>query len=173
MANKAGGALSVYLQTNIPVLLREFPRSGILNMVVDLAEEQGWPLEVVIAAMHDPIDFGGLPVPSDDGTVHYVPQDWARRLADHKGPSILFLDEIDKASPIMQSALLPVVQERMVGDLYLGDEVRIIATTNHSEEGSKKLSASLADSFVRVDWRPSVTEMAEAILETDKPELGC
>jgi hypothetical protein len=67
---------------------------------------------------------------------------------------IAFFDEISTAPPAVQSALLRVILERVVGDLRLPDEVRVLACANDasSTTGAWELTAPLANRFCHLEW---------------------
>jgi hypothetical protein len=110
----------------------------------------------VIASVHEPTDFSGLPVIGADPAVHGVPMappDWAVNLA-RAGHGLLFLDELSTAPPAVQAALLRLVLERRVGTLRLPPGVRIVAAANPRASAADgwELSAPLANRFVHLQW---------------------
>jgi hypothetical protein len=109
-------------------------------------------VEVVIASIREPSDFGGLPI-INDGDVILSPPVWAKRLAQ-AGRGILFLDEISTAPPAVQAALLRVVLDRVVGDLPLPPGVAVVAAANPPEQaaGGWDLAAPLANRFCHLAW---------------------
>jgi len=145
-------ALAVAVAVGAPVILWGAPGTGKTSVVQALAGSLGLHCEVVVASIHDPTDFAGLPVVSD-GTVSFAPPIWARRLAE-SGEGILFLDELTTAPPAVQAALLRVVLERSVGDLALPPEVRVVAAANPPEQAADgwDLSPPLANRFCHLDW---------------------
>jgi len=78
----------------------------------------------------------------------------------------LFLDELSTAAPSVQAALLRVPIERMVGDLPLPPEVRIVAAANRQNEatGTWDLSAPMANRFCHLGWDPSPAGIAEGFI---------
>ncbi|MGW2092981.1 AAA family ATPase [Promicromonospora sukumoe] len=150
-------ALTLAVAADVPVLLWGEPGIGKTSAITQLAESLGLPLTTVIASVHEPSDFNGLPVVGDDPArlgVPMAPPDWAVRLAD-AGRGLLFLDELSTAPPAVQAALLRVVLERQVGALRLPDGVRIVAAANPrgSAADGWELSAPLANRFVHLPWR--------------------
>ena len=151
-------AMQVLLTAEVPVLLWGDPGTGKTQTVESFAHQAGWHTESVIASLHDPTDFGGLPVRSDSG-VTFEPPAWARRVADHDGDCLVFFDEVNTATPATQNALMRVVLEGRVGELDLGAGVRFVAAANPPSQnsGAWDLSAPLANRFAHLDW-PVVLE---------------
>ncbi|MEU1168154.1 MoxR family ATPase, partial [Streptomyces sp. NPDC005921] len=125
-------ALTLAVAADLPVLLWGEPGIGKTAALTQLAETLELPLTTVIASVHEPSDFSGLPVVGDDPAVQGVPMappDWAIRLVK-AGRGLLFLDELSTAPPAVQAALLRLVLERRVGALRLPPGVRIVAAAN-------------------------------------------
>ena len=74
----------------------------------------------MIAPLHNPTDFGGLPVRTDSA-VTFEPPAWARRVAGRDGPSLVSFDETNTAAPAVQNAPMRVVLEGRVGESSLGE----------------------------------------------------
>lgn len=146
-------AFGVLLATGTPVLLWGDPGTGKTETVERFAVESGFHPETVIASLHDPTDFGGLPVVTDDG-VRFAPPVWANRVAAHDGPALVFFDEINTATPSTQNALMKVVLSGIVGELDLGGDVVFVAAANPPSQnsGAWDLSLPLANRFAHLDW---------------------
>ncbi|GIF08969.1 AAA family ATPase [Actinoplanes siamensis] len=149
-------ALTLAVAADLPVLLWGEPGIGKTAALTQLAATLDLPLTTVIASVHEPTDFSGLPVIGADPAVHGVPMappDWAVRLAN-SGRGLLFLDELSTAPPAVQAALLRLVLERRVGALTLPPGVRIVAAANPrgSAADGWELSAPLANRFVHLQW---------------------
>ncbi|WP_148668760.1 AAA family ATPase, partial [Streptomyces sp. WAC05950] len=135
-----------------------------------LATALGVPLETVIASVHEPSDFAGLPIVGDDPAttgVPMAPPDWAVRLA-RTGHGLLFFDELSSAPPAVQAALLRVVLERRVGSLELPASVRIVAAANPPASAADgwHLSPPLANRFVHLDWTHNPRTVARGMSGT-------
>ncbi len=127
-------ALALAVTANQPVLLWGEPGIGKSAGMEQLATALGVRLETVIASVHEPSDFAGLPIVGEDPAttgVPMAPPDWAVRLA-RTGHGLLFFDELSSAPPAVQAALLRVVLERRVGSLELPAAVRIVASTGRT-----------------------------------------
>lgn len=137
--------------TGIPVLLWGRPGVGKSSFIEALATDK-LAVTTLIASIHDPTDFSGLPV-LDNGQVKYAVPQWVNDFAA-TDDGILFLDELSTAPPSVQSALLRVVFERKVGFHPLPDGVRIVAAANPPDlmVGGWELSPPLRNRFVHLNW---------------------
>lgn len=149
-------ALTLSVAADLPVLLWGEPGIGKTAALTQLAEALDLPLTTVIASVHEPSDFSGLPVVGDDPAeqgVPMAPPDWAVRLV-RAGKGLLFLDELSTAPPAVQAALLRLVLERRIGALRLPPGVRIVAAANPRSSAADgwELSAPLANRFVHLQW---------------------
>ena len=159
-------AMQILLAVGVPVLLWGDPGTGKTATIERYATQMGWVMEPVIASLHDPTDFGGLPI-RNGNTVIYAPPEWAHRVAMREGVSLVFLDEVNTATSATQNALMRMVQEHRVGYLDLGDRVRFVAAANPVEHnsGAWDLSAPLANRFAHLDWPLRLTEWRSGYLE--------
>ncbi|MDL2081076.1 AAA family ATPase [Streptomyces sp. GXMU-J15] len=149
-------ALTLAVAADLPVLLWGEPGIGKTAALTQLADSLGLPLTTVIASVHEPTDFSGLPIVGDDPAVRGVPMappQWAVDLV-RAGRGLLFLDELSTATPAVQAALLRVVLERKVGALQLPPGVRIVAAANPRASAADgwELSPPLANRFVHLYW---------------------
>ncbi|WP_034091957.1 AAA family ATPase [Streptacidiphilus albus] len=149
-------ALTLAVAADLPVLLWGEPGIGKTAALTRLAEALDLPLTTVIASVHEPSDFSGLPVVGDDPAeqgVPMAPPDWAVRLV-RAGRGLLFLDELSTAPPAVQAALLRLVLERRIGALQLPPGVRIVAAANPRSSAADgwELSPPLANRFVHLQW---------------------
>lgn len=156
-------AVSIAAQTGIPVILWGDPGTGKTSFINTLGRAMRVPVEVVIASIREPSDFGGLPVVTN-GAVKLAPPSWAVRLSE-AGEGLLFLDEIAVAPPAVQVALLRVVLDKVVGDLPLPDKVAVVAAANPPERSSGwDLSPPLANRFIHIQWRLSVEDWCQGMI---------
>lgn len=155
-------------QTGIPVLLWGRPGVG-KSSFLEALDRPDFPVLTLIASIHDPTDFSGLPV-HHDGKVHYAVPEWVK-LFEGEGVGLLFLDELTTAPPSVQAALLRVVLERKVGFHALPPGVRIVAAANPPDlmSGGWELSPPLRNRFVHLQWDLSVGAYLVA-LEQGFPE---
>ncbi|MDX2296626.1 MULTISPECIES: AAA family ATPase [Streptomyces] len=169
-ANPQLEALALAVTANQPVLLWGEPGIGKSAGMEQLATALGVHLETVVASVHEPSDFAGLPIVGDDPATSGVPMappDWAVRLA-RTGHGLLFFDELSSAPPAVQAALLRVVLERRVGSLSLPASVRIVAAANPPSSAADgwHLSPPLANRFVHLDWTHDPRTVARGMAGT-------
>ncbi|MGW6535509.1 AAA family ATPase [Streptomyces sp. NPDC055051] len=169
-ANPQLEALALAVTANQPVLLWGEPGIGKSAGMEQLAAALGVRLETVVASVHEPSDFAGLPVVGDDPAttgVPMAPPDWAVRLAT-TGHGLLFLDELSSAPPAVQAALLRVVLERKVGSLALPPSIRIVAAANPPSSAADgwHLTPPLANRFVHLDWTHDPRTVARGMAGT-------
>jgi hypothetical protein len=163
-------ALALAVSANLPVLLWGEPGIGKSATMAQLADRLGTPMETVIASVHEPSDFAGLPIVGADPAttgVPMAPPDWAVRLAQ-AGQGLIFFDELSSAPPAVQAALLRVVLERHVGSLRLPDAVRIVAAANPPASAADgwHLSPPLANRFVHLHWTHDPATVARGLSGT-------
>ena len=146
-------SLAIVMQAGLPPLLWGRPGIGKTSLMRQLGKGLDAPVKTLIAAIHEPADFLGLPY-RENGATAYAPPQWAHKLKEQKR-GLLFLDEISAAPPSVQNALFRVVLERVVGDdLELPPEVMICSAANPADQilSGWNLSAPLANRFVHFDW---------------------
>ncbi|HMM82844.1 MAG TPA: AAA family ATPase [Terrimesophilobacter sp.] len=165
-------ALGICVSVRIPVLLWGNPGEG-KTAAVESAKLQGWHVETVIITHSDPSDFAGLPVVTSEGTVSLAPPSWAKRLADHDGPSIAFFDEFSTASPSLQAAALRPLTHYEVGSIQLPPSVSFVAAANPADVAAAgwELTAPTASRFVHLDWGMPFDVFTEGLVTGQWPSL--
>lgn len=165
-------ALGICISARIPVLLWGNPGEG-KTAVIESAAESGWLVETLIVSHYEPSDFAGLPVIGPDTSVTLAPPAWARRLADHEGPSIAFFDEFSTASPALQAAALRPLTHYEVGSLQLPDTVSFVAAANPTDVAAAgwELAAPTASRFVHLDWALPLEVYAECMVTGEWPAI--
>jgi hypothetical protein len=130
------------------------------------AKADSVPLWVSMPALSDPTDYCGIPFPQEGETKRLAP---TMVSALSKGGT-LFIDEATLASPATWSALLRVVLERVVGDVPLHPDVRIVLAANPVQmtTAGNELPPAAANRLVHLEADvPSPTEWATWLM-TDR-----
>jgi hypothetical protein len=161
-------ALSVCIQIEQPVLLVGEPGVAKTALVEALMATLCVAHETRIAALSEPTDFGGFPVPDlERGCVRYLPAQWLHSLAgqlrgERKG---LFLDEFSNAPPATRSAALRGILDGRWGDLQIPRLATVAAMNpaNQAESGFA-LSAPLSNRFVHLPWALDVSWWAGQLM---------
>jgi hypothetical protein len=148
----------------VPTLLWGPPGEGKTSFVESFQRAE-FPVVTLIASIHDPTDFSGLPV-YENGRMRFAPPEWSFAFEERQD-GILFLDELTTAPPAVQAALLRVVLERRVGMKTLPDRVRIVAAANPPDQvaGGWELTPPLANRFIHLQWQLPGTTLADALQE--------
>ena len=157
-------AVAVAVWAGAVVHLVGDPGQGKTSLVEQATAAMGLRCLTVVASLHEPVDFNGLPVRGERG-VELLPVGWAVRAAEGGG-CVVFLDEISNASPAVQAALLRVVLERVVGDLVLPSTMAFVTASNPPETAADgyELSAPLANRLCHVPWRADPAAWATGML---------
>jgi hypothetical protein len=167
---KGAEALLIALNTpsfngtlGIPALIWGKPGEG-KSSFLDGLSHRNFPVLTLIASIHDPTDFSGLPIVHDD-KVRYAMPEWIE-IFEENGTGILFLDELTTAPPSVQAALLRVVLERKVGFHDLPKNVRIVSAANPPDlmTGGWELSPPLRNRFVHLQWELNASIYKEALI---------
>ena len=196
-------AIAVAIQTpsvgnevlGVPMLLWGPPGVGKTAFAKKIANALGYHFVTVLASIRTPDDFLGIPIPNQKTSrVTYYAPDWAIDLnenSDNPDPkkghalgtngidgrpgrkALLFLDEFSTATPAVQSALLRVVHERVVGDLQLNSNVAVIAAANppYMSPGAEGLEPPTVNRFIHVGWPPIPKNMWADYI-TGNPQAG-
>jgi hypothetical protein len=141
------------------VFLWGAPGIGKSDVVRQIAKELGWALIEFRANLREPVDCRGIPVAdlATGVTKWLVPDELPR--ADRDGEfGILFLDELNTASPQMQAALFQLVLERRLGDYKLPDGWTIIAAGNRVSDraSAQRMPSALKNRFAHFHIVPDV-----------------
>lgn len=145
--------LSLAVLADVPGLLWGDPGTGKSFMTEQVSDSFGLPAEIVIAGASEQSDFDGVPVAvEDDGKTKQkrLHPEWAENIADEN--AVLFLDEINRAKPAVQNALLTLITKRRIEGKNLGSGVRIVAAANPEDEGVFEMGAALRRRFFHIEW---------------------
>lgn len=100
---------------------------GKSSIVAEIAAEDSREVHDVRAVQLDPVDLRGLPVPD---AVHNVTRWLTPEFLPTHGRSILFLDELPSAPPLVQAACYSLVLDRKLGSYSLPEGALVVAAGN-------------------------------------------
>jgi hypothetical protein len=138
-----------------PVFLWGPPGIGKSSLVKQVAEERGIELLDLRLSLLEPVDLRGIPSVNGDKCF------WTRPpFIPEEGDGILFLDELNTASPSVQNSALQLVLDRKIGEHKLGDGWYIIAAGNRREDMAHtfKLSTPLISRFINIEVNCEIEE---------------
>jgi len=143
-------AVNAALDANVPPFVWGAPGVGKSDVIKALAKRRGATLADIRLSMFDPVDLRGLPAAVNGETVWLKPAIWP---SDPSRETILFFDEMDRASPAVMAAALQIVLDRRIGEHALPDSVRVIAAGNGKTDrtGTNKISGALANRFLHLN----------------------
>ena len=118
----------------LPVLLRGRHGVGKSQVVYQLAAQMGLPVIERRASQMTEGDLVGLP--SIDGNrTTFNPPDWFKEACEE--PSVLFLDEVDRATLEVRQGIFELTDSRKLNGHYLHEDTVVFAAINGGEHGEQ------------------------------------
>jgi hypothetical protein len=147
------------LPNSISILIRGMHGIGKSELVYQLGKHFGLPtIERRLSQMSEG-DIIGLPE-LNNGVTRFCPSDWYKKCCDE--PHVLFLDEINRATPEVMQAAFQIVLDRTLNGHTLHPESRIFACVNvNGSYQVNEMDPALLDRFFVVDLEPTVEEWLE------------
>lgn len=139
-------ALKVSEISKVPVLIMSNPGLGKSTTVSMFADVRGYHLQLLRGNSTTAEEVLGYDVADQDKeskTTKHLRPSWYTKILEHseKGiPTLLFLDEITTANEFVQSALLHLIFERMVGDEHLPEDTLIVSAGNYAQNLSNTMT---------------------------------
>lgn len=145
------GTMGISKSDAIKQVAQKLAKEKGLEYVFGKTDETKYFLYDLRLGQCDGTDLRGIPFPEKD-TTRWLPPNWLPK----GGEGIIFLDEINLASPSVQSAAYQLILDRRVGDHELPPGVAVIAAGNLSTDGANifPLSAPLNNRFGHVTLLP-------------------
>lgn len=146
-------ALGYCLDAVQPAIVWGNPGIGKSDIVRQIAKTRKVQLQDVRAVLLDAVDLRGLPTVSDNRVKWAIPE-----FLPKDGQGILFLDELNRAVPLVQNACFQLILDRKLGEYVLPDGWRILAACNPDGGGVTKMSQALCNRFVHLYARADVDD---------------
>jgi hypothetical protein len=161
-----------------PVMLWGQPGVGKSEAIWQLTADNNGILCDVRLSQYDSVDLRGIPVPTDEElTVWHAPSTLPFKCNDRFDASrmiVLFLDEINAATPAVAAVAYQLINERRVGEHELMDNVVVIAAGNR--EGDKgvtnRMPLPLANRFTHVEVVTDVDAFCLHLQAQQLPAIG-
>lgn len=141
-------AINLCIDARRPVFIWGPPGIGKTQQVHQACAERDLACVTLQANLMDPVDLNGLPIIDGGRTV------WARPgMLPTDGEGVLFLDELNTASPAVQKVLEAGILSNRIGDHGIPAGWRWIAAGNRTTDraGSQRTTTTLNSRFVHVD----------------------
>lgn len=140
-------SLNVLIENHVKhsVFIWGAPGIGKSSAVKQVAKEQDLKLIDLRISQLAPTDIRGLPY-TKDGKAHFAPP----AFLPTEGEGILFLDELNMASPSVMGIAQQLILDRQVGDYKVPDGWFIIAAGNRTEDRAaiSQMPAPVANRFI-------------------------
>lgn len=156
----------------LPALFEAEPGTSKTSRARFAAKLFGMPCKTLSPGLHGEGAFGVVMVPTQHGKRTYLdspPPYWVRTFRDDEDqpiPGLVMVDELLAAMGALRPPLLGLIDERMIGDTFLGGPVRVLGFTNSADAcGTDPLTPQLSNRFLHPKWyAPSATELGEHFL---------
>lgn len=147
----------VYLDRRIETMLWGAPGVGKSSILQQIAADRGIGLIDFRASTRDPVALMGLPSVEAETTRWKAPDEFPQ-VARDGDRGILFLDEINVASPAMQAACYGLVLDRKVGEYRLPDGWIVACAGNRQSDraAAQRMPSALANRLAHIDVDPEV-----------------
>ena len=150
--------------TKIPTMIWGNPGGGKTSTVAFLGETLSIPTAIRSGNKSDPTDFSGIPYLVDnngkgeDGgkTLKFSEPKYVQIMKDSPD-GILFFDEITTCSPVIQVALLSIIQDCQFGEFEIPKSIYRVAAGNYSNiTGTHNMSLALMNRFCHIFYEMDI-----------------
>ncbi len=143
----------VEVEVRLSAMIWGPPGIGKSSIVAQVAEKHGLQIIDLRLSQLAPTDLRGLPV-AEEGVAKWFPPEFLPRT----GKGILFLDEINMATPAMQGIAQQLILDRQVGSYKVPDGWFIWAAGNRKSDRAAvfEMPSALANRFIHLDVIPDL-----------------
>lgn len=167
----AAQALAHCVRIQQPVFMHGGPGICKSALGAQCAETLGMDLIDIRAVLLDPVDLRGLPTITvlEDGTKltdwappAFLPQEGCR-------PTLVFIDELNRAPMLVQNALFQLILDRRLGEYVLPSNCAIIAAGNRESDGGgvTRMASALSNRFTHLNVEPDLDDWSRWAVQHD------
>ena len=134
------------IKARLPAFIWGPPGCAKSSVVAQVAESINHRLIDLRAGLLDPVDLRGLPHLNGDSLAHWASPAF---LPHDDTPTVLFLDELPQAPPMVQNACSSLLLDRRLGEYVLPDSVVMVAAGNREGDraATNRLPSHIAGRF--------------------------
>lgn len=142
-------AMACCIEARQPVITWGAPGIGKSDVTQQTGAKLGRKVLDVRASLLDPVDLRGIPSVRD-GRTHWNSPAFLPEAS--QGPTLVLLDEMNRAPVMTQNALFQLVLDRKLGEYTLPDTCEIVACCNRESDGGGvvKMPQALANRFTHL-----------------------
>jgi hypothetical protein len=156
--------------TKIPTMIWGNPGGGKTSTVTFLGKTLGIATEMRSGNKSDPTDFSGIPYlidgkGEDGGKALKFSEPKYVQMMKNNPNGILFFDEITTCSPVIQVALLSIIQDCQFGEFEIPKTIYRVAAGNYNNiTGTHNMSLALMNRFCHIFYDMNITFFMEGFV---------
>ncbi len=168
-ASEIANALHTLLDARQPVFIWGEPGVGKSDVMRQVAAGRKIAIRDVRAPLLDPVDLCGLPILNDGRTKWATPD-----FLPTDGEGVLFLDELNAGTPLVQASCYQLVLDRKLRDYTLPPGWAIVAAGNRDSDRAvtTRMPTPLRNRFTHLTFEVDLQEWCEwAVSSSIRPEV--
>jgi len=133
------------IKRNLNMILVGFPGIGKSQWIESLAKSNSMNYIPYVPSMGNPSEIKGLPF-NNNGKAEFLFYEFMQSIMECKGPTIVHIEDLIQATPLMQAALMSLIHKREVNGKSIPEHITVILDTNdasHRSGGNMVLSPML------------------------------
>lgn len=164
-------AVRLCIDAGQPCIVWGGPGIGKSQVSKQVSDQMGRTHFDIRACLLDPVDLRGIPSVEDGRTRWNQPS----FLPDgSSGPSVILLDELNRAPVMTQNGLFQLVLDRKLGEYTMPADCSLIACCNRASDGGgvQQMPAALLNRFVHFEMEPDLDDWCRwAVIERIEPSV--
>jgi len=167
--SKVIDAVKTCIKAQRPAFIWGPPGVGKSDIVREVCKGLKLKIEDVRAVLLDPVDLRGLPTILEGEAQWSIPSFLPKR-----PKTLLFLDELNAAPPLVQAACYQLILDRKIGDYTLPKDCVVVAAGNRETDRAvtSRMPSPLANRFVHINFEVDLDDwVAWALAHNIKSEI--